>query len=107
MTYGDAVSILHDLKWLENERLPATAAISSRSYSYKTGSICTAQIQPRKHVLDRADHEATPRQEKVQHADHELQHTDQESISPEISTTDDEVRPVIYPMCEMLTQNKG
>ena len=40
--------------------------------------ICVAQIQPKKHVLDRVDYTAPTRQ-------HELDHTDQKPISPERS----------------------
>ena len=42
--------------------------------------ICTAvQIQPRKHVLDHADHTAPTRQHELDHTDH-TDHTDQDYI---------------------------
>ena len=59
----------------------------SRSFSILTSRyemlcrICTVQIQPKKHVLDHADHTAPTRKHEPHHTDH----TDQESICPEKS----------------------
>ena len=46
--------------------------------------ICAVQIQPRKHVLDHADHTAPTRQHELDHTDH-TDYTDQECICPERS----------------------